>query len=68
MEHWWDGWVAETNSLLNCRTGNCTTSSNLVPTAKNTYGGGKEKTYTERKKRTDNVQFNKNIEDESFGA
>ena len=25
--------MAETNSLLNCRTGNCTASSNLAPTA-----------------------------------
>ena len=28
------GWVAETSSLLNCRTGNRTTSSNLVASAK----------------------------------
>ena len=33
-EDWWGGWVAETTSLLNWRTGNRTTSSNLVLTAK----------------------------------
>ena len=32
------GWVAETNSLLNCRTGNCTTSSNLVASASEREG------------------------------
>ena len=29
----WGGWVAETSSLLNCRTGNGTESSNLSLTA-----------------------------------
>ena len=29
-----DGWVAETNSLLNCRTGNRTGGSNPPPSAK----------------------------------
>ena len=30
------GWVAETNSLLNCRTGNCTGGSNPPSSAKDT--------------------------------
>ena len=31
--HGGDGWVAETNSLLNCRTGNCTEGWNPSSTA-----------------------------------
>ena len=32
-QFWWDGWVAETTSLLNWRTGNCTGGSNPPLTA-----------------------------------
>ena len=34
-----DGWVAETNSLLNCRTGNCTGGSNPPPSAEKNLQG-----------------------------
>ena len=34
QSRWWDGWVAETTSLLNWRTGNCSGGSNPPLTAK----------------------------------
>lgn len=35
----WGGWVAETSSLLNCRTGNCTAGSNPALTAYIIFSG-----------------------------